>query len=202
MRARRQASEAVESELWQFCLRVPAAYDVDDDLAALNLDDNVRARLTPLAADLPAGGLDAVIPTEAMLVLRAGNVRDRHDGYLIDRLGAIVHDVGSNSRAAEVRTIAAQAVIYAFLFATAVAAIGRASRLLDLNLVGLFFALVGAITAWLQFSGLPASEASAKIRHAFFLNATSQAQRFSQDNDAWFDVVRRIEARAAPSEPL
>jgi hypothetical protein len=198
--ARRQAAEVVESEMWQFCLRAPAAYNTDDDVAALNLYKNVRARISAHSADLPADAFDGLAPSVAMLGLRAGTVNDRHDGYIADRVGEIVQSSRSQSRLAESRALRAQIMIVVLLFAGAGAAVSRAAGWLQLNLLGLFLALVGAVSGWLQIGEFTATETSAKARSAFFLNAASEAQRFSQDNKAWFDVVNRIESRAAPVE--
>jgi len=199
MEARRQAAGVFESEAWQFCVRVPAAYDVDDEVAVLNLRENFAARLTALTGDLPADVLDRLEPTLAMMQLRSANSDERHHRYVSKRVDAILRAAGLRSRQSELRSIAAQIAIEALLLGGAICAIVRAVGLIDVNLVGVVLASVGAVTAWLQFGASTGTESDGQSNSAFFLRAGAQAERLRKDSDAWYEVVRRIEAGAAPT---
>ncbi len=198
--ARRIAAEVIDSEVWQFCLRVPAAYNTDDEVAALNLRESIPQRLSMLLDELPSDAFDGLGPTKAMTDLRGANPGERHERYLAERVRAIAHKSGRDSRRAESSAVIAQVMILTLLLAGAVVAIMRVSGQLQVNLVGLFLAGAGAVTGWFQFRGFANAETAAKSDSAFFQKAAAQAERFGMDSDAWYDVVRRIEARAAPSE--
>jgi len=197
--ARRLAADVMESEMWQFCLHVPSAYSADDEVAALNLRDNVSARITGLSGDLPADAFDGLEPTQAMSDLRAANVSDRHQRYVLERVRAIARLSAERATSAELRSDVSRLTILVFMFAGLTAAVVRAAGDIKVNVVGLFVAAAGAATAWLQFGDFTATQSSAKAANAFFLSAAAQAERFTKDNNAWYDVVDRIESRAAPT---
>jgi len=197
--ARLQAAAVIESEVWQYCLKVPAAYHTEDDVAALNLRENVSARLEVLSPDLPGDALNALDPTEAMTELRSSAAYERHKRYISDRIAAISDASVVRSRHAESCLLVAQVTILVLLFAGGVCAIVRAAGQLEFNAVGLILASVGAITGWLQFGAFASMESVAKSNYSFLLKLGAQAERMPQDSDAWFDVVRRIETRVAPT---
>jgi hypothetical protein len=197
--ARLEAAEVIESEVWQYCLQVPAAYQADDDVAALNLRENVSTRLAMLSPDLPGDALNALDPTEAMTELRSSAADERHNRYVSERIAAISDASEVRSRHAESRLLVAQAAILVLLFAGGVCAIARAAGQLEFNVVGLVLASVGAITGWLQFGAFTTTESTAKSNYSFLLKLGAQAERMTKDSDAWFDVVRRIETRVAPT---
>jgi hypothetical protein len=197
--ARRLAADVIDSEGWQFCLHIPSAYNTDDEVAALNLKDNVRARIKGLSPDLPADALDPLEPNAAVTTLRAALLEERHQRYVSERVRVVAHLSATRAKGSEIRLDLARLLVLLLMFGGLVVSIVRAAGSMSVNLVGLFIAAAGAATAWLQFGDFAAIQSDAKADNAFFLDAAAQAERFTKDNNAWYDVVGRIEARVAPT---